>query len=168
MRMSAMIDLDSTILVIIHYLGGLLWSVFTLLTPLASGKGLIWMILARIALGLGEGRRECEYSCVCGSRIEDTRFLILLLLSSSITQGVAYPSVHAMIGTWIPPNERSKAVATITAFAYSGSVIALPISSALVVSSWGWRSVFWVFGTLGLTWSVIWQVLTMSALVFLH
>ncbi|KAG0306155.1 hypothetical protein BGZ98_002863 [Dissophora globulifera] len=63
-----------------------------------------------------------------------------------------------MIGMWAPPSERSKAVATVTAFAYLGSVIALPISSALVVSSWGWRSIFYVFGTVGLVWSAAWQL----------
>ncbi|KAF9353724.1 hypothetical protein BGX26_008517 [Mortierella sp. AD094] len=72
--------------------------------------------------------------------------------------GLAYPSIHAMIGTWAPPSERSKAVATVTAFAYSGSVIALPISSSLVVSSWGWQSIFWLFGLLGFLWSLAWQI----------
>ncbi|KAF9956204.1 hypothetical protein BGZ65_002905, partial [Modicella reniformis] len=76
--------------------------------------------------------------------------------------GVAHPSIHAMIGTWIPPDERSKAVATVTAFGYMGSVLALPTSSALVVSPWGWRSIFWLFGSLGLSWSVVWQVLGAS------
>ncbi|KAF9946100.1 hypothetical protein BGZ72_000676, partial [Mortierella alpina] len=106
--------------------GAAVWSIFTLLTPIASKMGLAWVVAARIALGLGEG--------------------------------VAYPSVHAMIGTWIPPCERSKAVATVTAFSYLGAVIALPTSSALVVSPWGWRSVFWLFGTLGLLWSIAWQI----------
>ncbi|KAF9177611.1 hypothetical protein BGZ51_008521 [Haplosporangium sp. Z 767] len=107
-------------------LGALAWTVCTLLTPLASGMGLVWVVLVRIALGLGEG--------------------------------VAYPSIHAMIGKWIPPCERSKAVATVTAFSYLGPVIALPTSSALVVSSWGWRSIFWLFGALGLLWNVAWQI----------
>lgn len=49
---SANIDLDDTALI---YLAGLTWSVFTLLTPLASSMGLVWIVLARIALGLGEG-----------------------------------------------------------------------------------------------------------------
>ncbi|KAI8595666.1 major facilitator superfamily domain-containing protein [Dissophora ornata] len=107
-------------------IGALVWSICTLLTPFASGIGLFWIVLSRIALGLGEG--------------------------------VAYPSIHAMIGTWIPPSERSKAVATVTAFSYLGSVIALPTSSALVVSSWGWRGIFWLFGFLGLSWSLAWQI----------
>jgi len=110
----------------LHGTGALIWTLFTALTPWASGGGLVWVVLVRVGLGLGEG--------------------------------VAYPSVHALIGAWIPPCERSKAVAMITAFAYLGAVIALPTSSALVVSSWGWRSIFWLFGALGLAWSVIWQV----------
>ncbi|KAK3840229.1 MAG: major facilitator superfamily domain-containing protein [Linnemannia elongata] len=95
--------------------GALIWTVFTVCTPLAAAAGLTWAVIARIGLGLGEG-------------------------------------------TWIPPCEQSKAVASVTALAYLGSVIALPTSSALVVSSWGWRGIFWLFGTLGLLWSITWQI----------
>ncbi|KAF9099525.1 hypothetical protein BGX29_007111 [Mortierella sp. GBA35] len=83
---------------------------------------------------------------------------VVVRIGLGLGEGVAYPAIHSMIGTWIPPCERSKAVASVTAFAYLGSVIALPTSSALVVSSWGWRSIFWLFGTLGLLWSIIWQI----------
>ncbi|KAI8346959.1 major facilitator superfamily domain-containing protein [Mortierella sp. GBAus27b] len=110
--------------------GGLVWSVCTLLTPLTSGMGLHWIVIARVLLGLGEG--------------------------------VAFPSIHSMIGVWIPPGERSKAVATVTGFGYMGTIISLPISSALVVSPWGWRGIFWLFGTLGLVWSATWQFLGAS------
>ncbi|KAF9027684.1 hypothetical protein BGZ52_002409 [Haplosporangium bisporale] len=72
-------------------IGAFTWTLFTLLTPLASQKGYLWMVFIRIGLGLGE-------------------------------------------------------------------VIALPVSSSLVVSSWGWRSIFWLFGSLGLFWSIIWHV----------
>ncbi|KAK5820850.1 major facilitator superfamily domain-containing protein [Linnemannia elongata] len=106
--------------------GALVWTVFTVCTPLAAAMGLTWAVIARIGLGLGEG--------------------------------VAYPAIHSMIGTWIPPCEKSKAVASVTAMSYLGSVIALPTSSALVVSSWGWRGIFWLFGTLGLLWSIAWQI----------
>ncbi|KAG0040872.1 hypothetical protein BGZ82_007894 [Podila clonocystis] len=75
-----------------------------------------------------------------------------------LATGVAFPSAHALIGVWTPPGERSKAVAMLTTFSYMGAVIALPVSSSLVVSSWGWRSIFWLFGSLGLLWSVAWQV----------
>ncbi|KAK3826182.1 MAG: major facilitator superfamily domain-containing protein [Linnemannia gamsii] len=83
---------------------------------------------------------------------------VIARIGLGLGEGLAYPAVHSMIGTWIPPCERSKAVALVTAFSYFGSVIALPTSSALVVSSWGWRSIFWLFGTLGVLWSIAWQI----------
>ncbi|KAG0207231.1 hypothetical protein BGX28_001501 [Mortierella sp. GBA30] len=85
-------------------------------------------------------------------------WIVLVRISLGLGEGVAYPSVHALIGTWVPPCERSKAVATVTAFSYLGAVVALPTSSALVVSPWGWRSIFWVFGALGFLWNIAWQI----------
>ncbi|KAF9431963.1 hypothetical protein BGZ76_011470 [Entomortierella beljakovae] len=85
-------------------------------------------------------------------------WMVITRVVLGLGEGVAYPSIHAMIGRWAPPSERSKAVATVTAFSYSGSVIALPISSSLVVSSWGWRSIFWLFGALGFLWSIVWHI----------
>ncbi|KAF9307039.1 hypothetical protein BGZ74_000628 [Mortierella antarctica] len=107
-------------------IGAFAWTLLTLLTPLASQQGYLWMVFIRIGLGLGEG--------------------------------VAFPSAHALISVWTPPGERSKAVAMLTTFSYLGAVIALPVSSSLVVSSWGWRSIFWLFGSLGLLWSIAWHV----------
>ncbi|KAF9578672.1 hypothetical protein BGW38_005421, partial [Lunasporangiospora selenospora] len=84
-------------------------------------------------------------------------WLVVTRVVLGLGEGVAYPSLHSMIGKWSPPNERSTAVATITAFGYMGPVLALPISSALVGSAWGWRSVFWFFGVLGVVWITCWQ-----------
>lgn len=38
---------------------------------------------------------------------------------------------------------------------YAGTVIALPLSGVLAVN-WGWESVFYVFGVIGLIWFLIW------------
>ncbi|KAG0068158.1 hypothetical protein BGZ90_000699 [Linnemannia elongata] len=35
--------------------GALVWTVFTVCTPLAAAMGLTWAVIARIGLGLGEG-----------------------------------------------------------------------------------------------------------------
>ncbi|KAF8959666.1 N(alpha)-acetyltransferase 20, NatB catalytic subunit [Entomortierella lignicola] len=40
-------------------------------------------------------------------------WVVLSRIGLGLGEGVAYPSIHAMIGTWAPPSERSKAVATI-------------------------------------------------------
>jgi hypothetical protein len=39
-----------------------------------------------------------------------------------------------------------------------GSVVALPVSTWLGSGPWGWESIFWVFGAVGVVWSVIWQI----------
>lgn len=40
---------------------------------------------------------------------------------------------------------------------YAGTVIAMP-SSGLLASAYGWESVFYVFGTIGLIWFFIWML----------
>ena len=51
-----------------------LWSLFTMLTPVAAVSGMTPLILCRVLMGLGEG--------------------------------VTMPSVHALIGEWLPPEVR--------------------------------------------------------------
>jgi len=123
--------------------------------------GLTWAVIARVGLGLGEGSLICSLSFIvkksCVPHSPDPE-IFSALWDLCPYLGVAYPAIHSMIGAWIPPGERSKAVAVVTASAYFGSVIALPTSSALVVSAWGWRGIFWLFGALGLIWGTTWQV----------
>ncbi|XP_076371087.1 putative inorganic phosphate cotransporter isoform X6 [Tachypleus tridentatus] len=75
-------------------------------------------------------------------------------------KGVTFPAMHAMIARWSPKSERGM----LTAFIYSGSqlgtVISMPISAFLCDSEFlgGWPSVFYVFGTIGCLWFVLWAV----------
>lgn len=109
-------------------LGVLCTSVLTLLTPLAAKTSLYLFIALRVIEGLGEG--------------------------------VTFPAMHAMYGVWAPVFERSKLVV----FAYAGSdvgtVISLPISGLLCDSDFlgGWPSVFYIFGALGVVWTICWWI----------
>ncbi|KAK3802944.1 hypothetical protein RRG08_051700 [Elysia crispata] len=109
-------------------LGVLCTSVLTLLTPLAARTSLYLLIALRVVEGIGEG--------------------------------VTFPAMHSMYGLWAPVFERSKLVV----FAYAGSdigtVISLPISGVLCDSdiAGGWPSVFYLFGTLGVLWTICWMV----------
>lgn len=44
-----------------------------------------------------------------------------------------------------------------------GTVVALPIGGLLAGSGGGWPSIFYVFGGLGLGWSVLWFFLSASS-----
>lgn len=45
---------------------------------------------------------------------------------------------------------------------YAGTVIALPLSG-LLSTTYGWESVFYVFGTIALLWFVIWMLVVRSS-----
>jgi ACS family sodium-dependent inorganic phosphate cotransporter len=99
------------------------WSLFTMLTPAAAYVSLAALILARIALGLGEA--------------------------------VVFPACINMVGRWVPPAHRSRAVALFTSGLSLGTVFSLPVTGWLV-RDFGWPVPFYAFGAVGLVWAIFW------------
>ncbi|RIA95328.1 major facilitator superfamily domain-containing protein [Glomus cerebriforme] len=85
-------------------------------------------------------------------------YLLPCRILLGITEGAGFPSVHSLIASWTPPEERSRAVTIITSSNVIGSVIAFPVSTWLGSTPWGWESIFWVFGAAGVIWSLLWQI----------
>lgn len=67
------------------------------------------------------------------------------------------PCTHALLAKWIPPNERSRMGAFVYAGAQFGTVISMPLSGLLAEYGFagGWPSIFYVFGTIGTIWCVV-------------
>ncbi|XP_042907967.1 sialin isoform X2 [Parasteatoda tepidariorum] len=87
--------------------------------------------------------------------------LIVLRVCEGLGEGVTFPAMHAMLGTWLPKMERSLLGTIIYSGAQIGTVISMPISGLLCDSDFlgGWPSVFYVFGTLGCIWTIFWGIL---------
>ncbi|CAL1542430.1 unnamed protein product [Lymnaea stagnalis] len=87
--------------------------------------------------------------------------LIAVRVLEGIGEGVTFPAMHSMWGSWAPVWERSKLVAFTYAGAQLGTVISLPISGILCDSdiAGGWPSAFYFFGVLGCLWFVAWMLL---------
>ncbi|KAJ8901650.1 hypothetical protein NDN08_003857 [Rhodosorus marinus] len=86
--------------------------------------------------------------------------LPILLLARAllgIGEGVAMPAMNSIISTWIPPNERSRSLSLIYSGMYMGSVIGL-LTCPFLIQSFGWPSVFYVFGLIGIGWYGLWQI----------
>ncbi|XP_053674816.1 putative inorganic phosphate cotransporter, partial [Anopheles nili] len=77
------------------------------------------------------------------------RFLIGLL------SGCVYPTLHNVISRWIPPNEKSKAVACIAGGSTFGTVVTWPVAG-LLTEHFGWVYAFYVpaflAGLIGIVW----------------
>lgn len=71
---------------------------------------------------------------------------------------MTYPCIHAIWANWAPPLERSKLATLAFSGSFVGTVFAMPVSG-LMAQYWGWASIFYVFGVLGLIWFVSWWLI---------
>ncbi|GFW06674.1 hypothetical protein TNCV_3287751 [Trichonephila clavipes] len=82
-------------------------------------------------------------------------YLVFVRIMEGLGEGVTYPAMNVMIGHWAPKVERSRMSAVI----YTGSAVGNVFSFALsgiISASIGWPSVFYIFGALGVIWTVFW------------
>jgi sugar phosphate permease len=67
----------------------------------------------------------------------------------------AFPTATRALSFWLPASERGFAQGITHSGARLGGALTPPIAVALIVA-FGWRSVFYVFGLIGVLWAVIW------------
>ena len=75
--------------------------------------------------------------------------------------GMGFPSIMALISVHIPAHEHSRAIGFVLSGSYLGAVVANLVAGPLVdAPGYGWRSVFYIFGFVGLLWLVPWLLFT--------
>lgn len=67
----------------------------------------------------------------------------------------AYPNAAGVVSRWFPTTERARAQSFIWAASRLGGVLA-PLLIVPLQARIGWRSVFVMFGVLGVAWAVVW------------
>ncbi|XP_053207453.1 putative inorganic phosphate cotransporter isoform X2 [Panonychus citri] len=107
----------------------LLASIFTLLCPIAARFHYLAFMGCRVLIGLSEG--------------------------------MFFPSMHSMCARWFPKSDRSFMTAIIYSGAQIGTMITMVATGYLDDSGLfgGWPSAFYVFGSIGLIWFVLWTLL---------
>ncbi|XP_042856150.1 sialin-like [Penaeus japonicus] len=81
--------------------------------------------------------------------------LIALRAVMGLGQGVAYPSMNAMIARWVPPIEKPRFTAFVFLSSCLGIIVTMPLCG-LIIDSFGWPYIFYVSGVLSLLWLGIW------------
>ncbi|XP_077343508.1 sialin [Lithobates pipiens] len=82
-------------------------------------------------------------------------YLIAVRALEGLGEGVTFPAMHAMWASWAPPLERSRLLSLSYAGAQLGTVVSLPLSG-LICYYLDWVYVFYIFGTLGVFWFILW------------
>ena len=81
--------------------------------------------------------------------------LVLARIGLGMGEAAVFPACINMIGRWVPPMQRSSAVALVTSAAPLSTVIALPMTGWLI-HGYGWPVPFYLFGVIGLVWTAFW------------
>ncbi len=84
--------------------------------------------------------------------------LIALRLALGVFEAPTYSICNRIVTSWFPDNERAFAIAFYTAGQYLGPAFLLPRLTD-TQSKYGWNSVFFLTGALGLAWAVVWYFL---------
>ena len=67
----------------------------------------------------------------------------------------AFPNVARSFSRWFPVRERGRANGVMFLGSRMGGMLSAPIA-LLIVSRWGWRTSFVLFGTFGVVWAAAW------------
>lgn len=88
--------------------------------------------------------------------------LIVLRVLCGIGSGVLFPAMHAMLGQWAPPMERSFLGSMVVAGTMMGNVVSMPVAGLLCQYGFseGWDSVFYVIGITSTITIILWILLT--------
>lgn len=78
-----------------------------------------------------------------------------LRLGLGFAESPAFPSNSRVVAAWFPQRERALATGVYTAGEYVGLALATPFLFWLL-SSFGWQSIFFVTGVIGLIFGVVW------------
>ncbi|XP_030764123.1 sialin-like [Sitophilus oryzae] len=88
--------------------------------------------------------------------------LLAVRIIEGIFEGVTYPCIHAVWSKWAPPLERSRLATIAFSGSYVGTVVSMP-ACAYLANQFGWQSIFYVFGMLGLIWCGLWVAIVANS-----
>ncbi|CAJ0581211.1 unnamed protein product, partial [Mesorhabditis spiculigera] len=110
--------------------------------------------------GLGIGMVAVLNLCLPYAFRSKSDFMVAMIqIFQGLFQGIAYPSMHGVWRYWAPPLERSKLATTAFTGSYAGAVLGLPVS-AFLVAYVSWAAPFYLYGVLGVLWTILWFAMT--------
>jgi MFS family permease len=82
--------------------------------------------------------------------------LLIVRFLFGVGEAGAYPNATVVISKWFPKGERGRAQSFIWIASRIGGALA-PFLSVIIMNNFGWRWVFYIFGTLGIIWVIFWN-----------
>ncbi len=83
------------------------------------------------------------------------RSLVVIRFLFGAGEAGAFPNLSRSLSQWFPLSERGRASGIMLLGSRVGGMISVPLA-LLVISWWGWRASFVVFGAIGVVWAAAW------------
>ncbi|CAD6189224.1 unnamed protein product [Caenorhabditis auriculariae] len=80
-----------------------------------------------------------------------------------VAEGFFFPSIGSLASKWFAPSERSTAAAIYTSGNQVGAATSGLVAAQLCNSSFGWPSIFYFYGFIGISWCIAWSILFTSS-----
>ncbi|CAG9767283.1 unnamed protein product [Ceutorhynchus assimilis] len=84
--------------------------------------------------------------------------VIVCRVVQGLAQGFLDPSIHVMLGTWIPNEEKSTLCNFIFAGIFSGTIFTSVLTGYLSTSWLGWPWSFYILAMLNFVWCIFWGI----------
>lgn len=81
--------------------------------------------------------------------------LILSRIVMGMGEAATFPATYSLFSNWVPRSERSRSVAFALGGIPLGTVLGL-MASGVLVAHYGWQSIFYVFGSVGIVLAAFW------------
>ena len=81
--------------------------------------------------------------------------LILVRIAMGLGEAAMFPATYGLLGSWVPVAERSRSTSFLISGVPLGTLFAL-LTTGWIISRFGWPSVFYIFGMVGIIWTVVW------------
>jgi ACS family glucarate transporter-like MFS transporter len=89
------------------------------------------------------------------SAAQGFRSLVAIRFLFGAGEAGAFPNIARSFATWFPVRERGRANGVMFLGSRVGGMLSAPIA-LLIVSRWGWRTSFVLFGMVGVVWAAAW------------
>lgn len=88
---------------------------------------------------------------------------IICRIFLGVGEGVSFPALNSIVGHHIPSKYSSTVISIIIASSFIGGGFAAFVTPPMILSL-GWRGPFYIFGLIGVIWSIVWLFLDVKSL----
>ncbi|XP_047513603.1 putative inorganic phosphate cotransporter isoform X1 [Pieris napi] len=85
--------------------------------------------------------------------------LIILRVLEGLGEGTTFPALNAMLARWAPVSERGRMGSLVFGGAQIGNIAGTYLSGLVIKETGDWESVFYLFGSIGILWFILWALL---------